>query len=292
MPSESLHVEKELAEPDAAAEKGVDMPLDQTNGTVPVDASAELDPALSTTVAPATDTAVDASAATEASASAADPTLGDETAPTTEPVPANGMTRGNEPVPVDAAVPAPDLAVKTDEETLAPTSPDGAVSASDPAALAEEDAVQPTIDANVTPLPVSEVAAVGPASVMVDAPILAGPGPEYGFIATAPVGSTVEQTGHMINGYVTVQYAEVTGWLALEHLGAPGMLVDQSPPTETAPVEAPLGDAPPAETSLTKTTSSDTSLAESEPPETLPGRPRRKRQHRLRRPQSMRRQLR
>jgi hypothetical protein len=138
------------------------------------------------------------------------------------------------------------------------------------ATAAAKVAAEPTIDPTVTPLSVPEVASVGPASVAVDAPILAGPGPEYGFIATAPAGSTVEQTGHMINGYVTVQYAEVTGWLALEHLGAPGTLVDQSPPAQTAPVEAPLVDAPPAETSLTKTTSSDTPLAETALPETPP----------------------
>ena len=80
---------------------------------------------------------------------------------------------------------------------------------------------EPTMDSNVMPIPAADGSSVGLASVMVDAPILAGPGPDYGFIATAPAGSTVEQTGHVINGYATVQYAEVTGWVALEHLGAP-----------------------------------------------------------------------
>jgi uncharacterized protein YraI len=138
------------------------------------------------------------------------------------------------------------------------------------ATAAGEVAVEPMIDPTVTPLSVPEVAAAGPASVVVDAPILAGPGPRYGFIATAPVGSTVEQTGHVIDGYVTVQYAEVTGWLALDHLKAPGTLVDQSPPAQSAPVEGPLVDDPAAETSRTKTTSSDTPQAESVPSETPP----------------------
>ena len=80
---------------------------------------------------------------------------------------------------------------------------------------------EPTMDSNVMPIPAADGSSVGLASVIVDAPILAGPGPGYGFIATAPAGSTVEQTGHVINGYATVQYAEVTGWVALEHLGAP-----------------------------------------------------------------------
>ncbi|MCD6031713.1 MAG: hypothetical protein K0S78_3887 [Thermomicrobiales bacterium] len=61
----------------------------------------------------------------------------------------------------------------------------------------------------------------GPATVAIEAPILAGPGPGFGLIATAPAGSTVEQTGKLIGGYVTVQYAEVTGWAPLDHLGAP-----------------------------------------------------------------------
>jgi hypothetical protein len=197
-----------------------------------------------------------------------------EAVPSHEPVSADGMTSGNEPVPGDAAAPAPDLAT-TDDVMLMPTTPDGAVPPSASAAPTTEVTVEPTIDATVTPIPVAEVAAVGPASVVVDAPILLGPGPEFGFIATAPTGSTVEQTGHVINGYATVQYAEVTGWLALEHLGPPGTGVEETPPAETAPVEAPLvapppADAPLTETSPTKTTSSDTPLAEPVPSETPP----------------------
>ena len=142
------------------------------------------------------------------------------------------------------------------------------------ATAAAEVAAEPTIDPTLTPIPVPDVASMGPASVALDAPILAGPGPEYGFIATAPAGSTVEQTGHMINGYVTVQYAEVTGWLALDHLGTPGAAVEETPPAETAPAEAPLVDDPAADTAPTKTTSSDnTPLAESAPPETPPVEP-------------------
>ncbi|MCC2626797.1 MAG: hypothetical protein K0S14_447 [Thermomicrobiales bacterium] len=128
---------------------------------------------------------------------------------------------------------------------------------------------EPTMDSNVMPIPAAEGSSVGPASVMVDAPILAGPGPEYGFIATAPAGSTVEQTGHLINGYVTVQHAEVTGWVALEHLGASGAYVEATTPEETAaPIESLPADAPPVETSPTKTASSETSLAEPAPIET------------------------
>jgi hypothetical protein len=161
MQGETVQIEKDLAEPDAANE-------------TPVDATAELDPARSTTVEPAADAVVDPIAATDASARA----------------------------PMDASAPASAPAIAGDIAT-GPTAVDGAV------------------PGEASALPVAEVAPVGPASVMVDASILAGPGPEYGFIATAPAGSTVEQTGHVINGYVTVQYAEVTGWVALDHLGTP-----------------------------------------------------------------------
>jgi hypothetical protein len=192
-----------------------------------------------------------------------------ETAPPGEAVPADTLTSENEPVAVDAAGATPAL-TSTDDVTPAPTLPNEAVPLPDSAAPLAEGVAQPTIDANVTPNPVAEVAAVGPASVIVDAPILAGPGPEYGFIATAPAGSTVEQTGHVIDGYATVQYAEVTGWLALEHLRPPVSGVEETPPAETAPVEAPLVDAPPTETSPTMMTSSDTPLAEPMPSETPP----------------------
>jgi len=115
---------------------------------------------------------------------------------------------------------------------------------------------------------------------MVDAPILLGPGPEYGFITTAPAGSTVQKTGHVIAGYATVQYAEVTGWLAVDHLGAPGPGAEETPLAETAPAEVPLAgpapantaptDAPPAETALSTTTPSEAPLAAAAPSEPPP----------------------
>lgn len=76
------------------------------------------------------------------------------------------------------------------------------------------------------PGPFPDAGPLGPATVAIEAPILAGPGPAFGLIATAPAGSTVEQTGHEIGGYVTVQYADVTGWAPLDHLGAPPSATD------------------------------------------------------------------
>jgi hypothetical protein len=79
------------------------------------------------------------------------------------------------------------------------------------------------------------------------------------------------QTGHVISGYATVQYAEVTGWLALEHLGTAGAHVEETTPAETAAlVETLPADAPRAETSPTTTASSETSLAELAPIEATP----------------------
>ena len=75
---------------------------------------------------------------------------------------------------------------------------------------------------------------MGPASVTVDAPIRAGPSPDFDLIFTVPMGSTVEQTGHVTDGYVTVQYKEVTGWLALDQLGTASSYVAETPPVETA----------------------------------------------------------
>jgi hypothetical protein len=221
MRGETVQVEKDLADSDAAEEMVVDASLDETN----------------------------------------------EGVPSPEPVPADGLTPENELVLVDVVAPAPDL-TGTGDVTPAPTTPDGAVPLPDSEAPATEGAVQPTIDAHVTPLPVSEVAAVGPASVMVDAPILAGPGPEYGFIARAPAGSTVVQTGHVISGYATVQYAEVTGWLALEHVGAPGTRLAETPPGETAPpVEKLPADSPPAETAPLEVTPTLAPPTETPPPD-------------------------
>jgi hypothetical protein len=198
----------------------------------------------------------------------------DETVPPTEPVSAGELAPGHEPVPVDADAPVANL-TGPDESAPAPTTPDGVVPLPDSVAPAVEGAAEPSVDPNVAPIPVAEISAVGPASVAVDAPILAGPGPEYGFIATALAGSTVVQTGHVISGYATVQYAEVTGWVALDHLGAPSTGVEETPSAETAPVEAPLADAPPAdapptETLLTKAASSETPQAETALSETSP----------------------
>ena len=262
---ETVQVEKDLAASDDAEAMAADPPLDQTGETVPGEASADLDPAtdpsLSTTVDSGSDPAANTSAVAEEPPPAADPVIDEETLTTPESDPAAGMAPGNEPMSEDAPAPEPELA-STGDVTPAPTTPDGAVPPPDITAPAAE----PVIDANVTPIPVAEVAAVGPASVVIDAPILAGPGPDYGVLGTAPAGSTVEKTGHVIDGYVTVQVVEVTGWLALEHLGAPGTDVGAPPVSETAP---PL-EAPSADGSKTESPSPELVPTEKLPTELVP----------------------
>lgn len=78
---------------------------------------------------------------------------------------------------------------------------------------------EPPLDPNAPSVTVADPGPVGPAAVMVDVPIYAGPGPDFGVLGTAPVGQLVEQTGHAVSGYVTVRYVGVTGWVPLDHLG-------------------------------------------------------------------------
>ncbi len=81
-----------------------------------------------------------------------------------------------------------------------------------------------------TPIAAPDAGPLGPASVRDEAPIFAGPGAEYGLISTAITGSTVEQTGHLVNGFVTVRYADVTGWAPIDHLAPSGATEYPAPP--------------------------------------------------------------
>jgi hypothetical protein len=283
MPGDTLSIEKDTPESVAPEEMDADLlVVDDTGGTVATEDPAALDPAVSTALDPGSNPATDASAA-EKSLPVSEPTSEAETVPVGEPVPVEAVSPANASVPVEA--PAADGVMAPSEPALDSTgaSAAGAPSGESPpledASSASAVVAEPTIDPNVAPIPVPEVAAAGPASVMVDAPILLGPGPEYGFITTAPAGSTVQKTGHVIAGYATVQYAEVTGWLAVDHLGAPGPGAEETPLAGTDPAEVPLAgpapadaapaDAPPAETALT-TTSSEAPLADAAPSEASP----------------------
>ena len=217
MRGETVQVEKDTAESVAAEEMEATLLVDDTVDSVPVETTAELEPATDATPASTVDPATDPTADTLPAA--------DESSLLVEAAPVN------ESGPVD------------------PTAPDDA--------------------AAVAPIPAPDVSPVGQASVAVDAPIRTGPGPDFALIVTAPGGSTIQQTGHFIDGYVTVQYAGATGWIALEHLGEPSTIVDEAPlseaaaaagtpPVESPPAESPLVDPAPAETPLVETPIAET----------------------------------
>jgi hypothetical protein len=284
MRGETVQLEKDTPESVPAEDLEADPLVNNTDETVRVEAPGDLEPATDpdmSTIDSATDAAADSSAASEESPPLAEPAPA-ETVPTVGAVPAEELPRENASAPMDeptmddaaAAPPAPDLA-STGDATSVLTAPDSAAAAPDSAAHAAEVAAAPTMDPNVTPIPVAEISPVGPASVMADAPILLGPGPDYGVIATAPAGSTVEKTGHVIDGYVTVQFAGVTGWVALGTLGVPSTLGLETPPSQTPPgetaalVETPLADVPPTEPPPTELAPTDTPPAETPPAETV-----------------------
>lgn len=82
-------------------------------------------------------------------------------------------------------------------------------------------APEPQLDPNAPAVAVPDPGPVGPASVMADVAIYAGPGVEFGVLGVAATGQLVEQTGHAVSGFVTVRYVGVTGWVPLDHLGPP-----------------------------------------------------------------------
>jgi hypothetical protein len=255
MRGETLQLQKDTSEPEVAEGTEVDPLVDATNELASVEAPAEL--------APATDAAADTSAAPEEAPPVAQPTVGEVAVPGAEPLPAEELPPANESAPVgelapgDAAVAAPASELDSSGAPL-PVDPDAEFPLSDSASTAPEVTAEPPMDPNFTPIPVVEVAPIGPASVTVDAPIRVGPGPDFDLIVTAPSGSTVQQTGHVIDGYVTVQYAAVTGWLALDHVVAPGSFGEETPlPETTAPVKTSPDDALPAETPLAETASAE-----------------------------------
>jgi uncharacterized protein YraI len=137
-----------------------------------------------------------------------------------------------EPIPVEATTAETGAGLET--EVTPATAPD--------ATGAEKTTpAEPPPDPSTAPAP-AVTGPVGPASVTSDASIRAGPSPQYDLIFTAPQGSTVEQTGHVVDGYVTVRYKEVTGWLPLEHLAAPSDFAPEetpSPPKEIVDPKTP-----------------------------------------------------
>jgi uncharacterized protein YraI len=257
MRGETLSLEKDIVEEGGEAS----LPPGASDGSVPVQQTANGDAAPVET--PATvDAAADPAIATEPSGEPPVETTSD--AEWTDPVADGAYDDAKEPPADPAAVPA---------DPAAEPAPVGEPTKVDPTpapAAATTAALEPTVETTgtATPVPVAsetpkDTAAapapdvsptpapepVGPASVTVDASIRTGPGPSFDLIFTVPMGSTVQQTGNVTDGYVTVQYKEVTGWLALKDLGAPNSFVEETPPAEAAaPVETAPVDASPVAT--------------------------------------------
>lgn len=252
MRGETLQLEKDIPYEEAPADAATTetqqpiepVPVEQTatDGAAPADAAVPAvtavvtDPALDP--AAATEPAVDPAPVTDPAAQAPviDPAVAleadaDDAAPVALDPAATAAETTSSPPPADAGA-TQMLADTPPAATPVPAADAGAA----PVAGEAEAAPAPTAD--VTPTPQPEVNTTGPASVVVDAPIRVGPGASHGLIFTVPNGSTVQQTGHVVDGYVTVQYKEVTGWLALEHLGQASDFVAETPPAEAMePVE-------------------------------------------------------
>ena len=254
MRGETLSVEKdivaegsEVSPPPATSDESV--PVAQTAGDVapvetPATGEAAADPAIDPE--PPVETVADA-ASMEPVAGVADDDAKEPPAdpaalpadPAVDPVAVKEPT-GIEPAPADAA------ALESTVEAIGAATPVPVTTATETPA---DEVAEPARDANPTPSPTPEPEPVGPASVTVNAPIRTGPGPRFDLIFTVPMGSTVQQTGHVTDGYVTVQYKEVTGWLALQDLGAPSSFIQETPPAETAaPVETTPVEASPVAT--------------------------------------------
>jgi uncharacterized protein YraI len=255
MRGETLSLEKDIVAEgtEASPQSG------EPDGVVPVEQTTSEDPApieTPATVGPAADEALTEEspaetqaepAWTEPAAEAANDAAGAPSAdaaalpadPATNPATVSG------PTPVEAA-PADGASLESKVEKIAAATPIPVATTTETPADA---AVEPGPDPGSATSPAPAPEPVGPASVTVDAPIRAGPGPDFDLIFTVPMGSTVEQTGNVTDGYVTVQYKEVTGWLALEHLGAPSSFVEETPPAATvAPVETAPTEASPVAT--------------------------------------------
>jgi uncharacterized protein YraI len=177
----------------------------------------------------------------------------DETGAAPSEDPAQAPVDGSAPAPVDAAAPAPEPAPAATPVAVAPAAEATAPAPEEATAPApEEDAAPAPVAASapapeVTPIPYPDAGPSGPASVTVDAAVRAGPGSDFGLIFTVPQGSTVEQTGHAVDGWVTVQFKEVTGWVALNDLGPP-----IAPAAETPLAEKPAEDVAAFETKTPK----------------------------------------
>ena len=227
-----LRGETMLLEKDPVEEGTDPATEEEAEDPVPAEQSATED-AIPPAETPTAVAAVD-SAETTTDPAAADPaadvTLADEAAVATD-----ATAPAAEPAPADLA--AADSATETIPAAALTATPVPEAPAPDTAAPESKLKGEPAPDANPTPAPPPEPAPAGPASATVDMPVLSGPGPRYGLIFTVPMGSTVEQTGQLVDGYVSVQFKEVSGWSAREQLGPPNDFAAETPEETAEPAD-------------------------------------------------------
>lgn len=221
----------------ATATTPADPPVDdQVQNIAPADGPnaappAEADASLSTAPLPA---ATDTVPATDA---ASDVTYADPTA--ASPV------AGDAPPAVATAVPTADAGIA--EPAATDAVPDFAATpiALEPAPVATNEAVapaevtpapEPSTEPDGTPAPQPPTGPTGPATVNTDSAIRTGPGQDFGMIFSVPKGSTVEQTGQVVDGWVTVHYKEISGWAPLAELDEP-LTFEAESPKDPEPVD-------------------------------------------------------
>lgn len=196
-------------------------------------------PAAPAETAPATDPIASDTAAVPEASAPVDPATGDPSVaqePVAEPAPET------DPAAASAEPPAPSMDPAATDGTDPALAPEAAALATPVAgdAIAEDPLLAP-VGADQTPLVDPALIAFpdagpsGPASVIAETPILLGPGGEFGVITTAPAGSPVQQTGHAVNGFVTVQFGGITGWAQLDHLGPPQPVTSEPVATDLVP---------------------------------------------------------
>jgi uncharacterized protein YraI len=230
MRGETLSVEKDIV---ADGENSSPPPV-EPDGSLAAEQTTSGDPATvetPATVDPAANPAVTKDLPTETGGEPVADVANDAAEASPADAAAFPVDLGVDPTPVSGPAPTDAPALESKVETIGAATPVPVAPASEtPVDATTEPAPEPSSTPSPTPTPEP----VGPASVTVDAPIRAGPSPDFDLIFTVPMGSTVEQTGHVTDGYVTVQYKEVTGWLALEQLGTASSYVAETPPVETA----------------------------------------------------------
>jgi uncharacterized protein YraI len=231
MRGETMELQKDLPPDEAAGtpdpEAGAQSAsAQQTAGeTVPADATAvdaTLDPSVGGVDTATTDPGAPADPAPAVAAATPDQSTADVTIP--EPV--------SDPASGDTAPDAATLPLAADAIASGAATP-GAVPPAD-GGTTPDPTPEPSPVPTETPIPTPTPGPSGPASAKTNLPIRTGPGADYGLIFTVPAGSTVEQTGQTQDGYVTVQYKEVSGWAPLDEMGEAIAPTPEVAPTENA----------------------------------------------------------